>query len=163
MSEGNPLHRLLEELGVKIEVLESLESTLHRIEARYVKMGARMTIGSIVVAIAVVASLSLGGCALRSISDAQDTATDAARRADVATAQLALVSAENRTLIKRLEQVAVEAQDRGRKTDVQQCHEINSLRRSIREVLMIRGGESLLPLFKDKGCMKLPNRKPVTP
>lgn len=162
--EKNHLHYLLEQLGIKIDVLKNLEGTLLHIEDRYIAVGRSLLFGGIVVAVAVVVSLALGGVALNSVSVAQHDALDAAHRADAATAKLQIVSSENRTLIKRLEEVALDAQLQGRRTDELQCHEINSLRKDIRSVLEL--GERSKPLakrFKDKDCRKLPNMTPVTP
>lgn len=162
--EKSHLHELLEQLGIKIDVLKNLEATLLHIENRYVSLGRVILFGSTVIAVAVVLSLALGGIALNSVSTAQHDALDAALRADTATAQLQIVSSENRTLIKRLEEVALDAQLQGRRTDEQQCREINSLRKTIRSILVLRErSRYLAERFRDKNCNKLPNMKPVTP
>lgn len=162
--EDNPLHRLLEGLGVSIEVLTDLESTLHEIEDRYIRFGRVVLVGGVIVAIACAAALFLGGLAMRSVIAAQDKATTAATRADFASARVKVVTLENRRLIKRLEEVAVDAQERGRRTDVEQCHEINALKTTIRGVLKL-GDQSkfLIPRFRNKDCSKLPNMDPIRP
>ncbi len=158
------LHDLLEQLGINIDILKDLESTLQNIEQRYAMVGFKMLFGGAVIAVAVAVSIALGGIALNVVSDAQKTSFDAATRADAATVRLATVTEENRGLIRRLESVAAGAQERGRKTDLLQCRELNELRSIIRTVLRMRGrSQDLVNRFKSKDCSMLPNRDPVTP
>lgn len=157
-------HRALQALQDLLEklakddtgILHVFKMYLAENEERYYSFAKKMQMAWMKTAIGLVLALAVGGYLV-------DGARKAGNEARSATRELRATVIANRILIKRLEEVAEEAQRRGAETTLLQCRKLEDFKVPIREVLSKTGSTRFLRLFKRESCKDLPNSTTVMP
>lgn len=154
------LQDLLERVGDQVDVLRNLNIIADALEGRHLRLAKGLVI---MVAVATIFNVGALFWSENQVSEIHETQNEIQNTAEQSRKEARHFGSTNRSLIRRLERVAVQAQMNGARADRIQCREIERLKRPIRIVLREVEADRFLPLFKPKKCSALPNAKVVKP